>query len=77
MASGTRHPWVPTASSGGQKRTTVVVSRFVLDGAPVTVRYGAGHRPRGPRCASGAEQELARVRLSADLVELTCFETAA
>ena len=50
----------------GQKRTAVVVSRFVPDGAPVTVRYGAGHRPRGPRCVSGAEQELARHLLSED-----------
>ena len=35
------------------------VSRFVLDGAPVTVQYGAGHMPRDPRRASGAEKMLA------------------
>jgi len=60
VASGARHPWVPSASSAGQKRTAEAVSRFALDGAPVIVHYGAGHMPRDPRCASGAGQEIAR-----------------
>jgi hypothetical protein len=63
-----RHPWVPSVSSGGRQRRRAV-SRFVLNGAPVPVQHGAGHRPRRPRFP--ADPEHARARLSRDLVNLT------